>query len=179
MKTATRSAPQTGLALAIRAPALPGAAGVLGETALGLLAHLHERFEPRRRELLARRVDRQAALDAGELPGFLAETAAIRSADWRVAPVPADLQDRRVEITGPVDRKMMINALNSPARAFMADFEDSCAPTWENIVNGQINLRDAVDRSIAFEDPASGRSYRLNERTATLIVRPRGWHLPE
>ncbi|GIK36154.1 MAG: malate synthase [Gammaproteobacteria bacterium] len=156
-----------------------GASDVLGERALALVGHLHQRFDGRRLELLAQRRRRQAAIDAGELPGFLPETATIRAGDWRVAPVPADLQDRRVEITGPVDRKMMINALNSRARAFMADFEDSCAPTWENIVRGQVNLRDAVDRSISFQDPATGRSYHLNEHTATLIVRPRGWHLPE
>ncbi|MCL4778083.1 MAG: malate synthase A [Gammaproteobacteria bacterium] len=156
-----------------------GASDVLGERALALVGHLHQRFDGRRLELLAQRRRRQAAIDAGELPGFLPETATIRAGDWRVSPVPADLQDRRVEITGPVDRKMMINALNSRARAFMADFEDSCAPTWENIVRGQVNLRDAVDRSISFQDPATGKSYHLNEHTATLIVRPRGWHLPE
>ncbi len=179
MKTATRTTPATAAVLELTTPPPAGTAAVLGETALGLVAHLHGLFEPRRQELLARRRTRQAALDAGELPDFLPDTAAIRAADWRVAPAPADLQDRRVEITGPVERKMMINALNSRARAFMADFEDSCAPTWENIVNGQLNLRDAVDRSIAYADPASGRQYRLGEHTATLIVRPRGWHLPE
>jgi len=157
----------------------PGAADVLGEHALGLLGHLHQRFNARRVELLALRRERQAALDAGELPGFLRQTADLRAAEWRVGPLPADLLDRRVEITGPVDRKMMINALNSKARAFMADFEDSCAPAWENIVRGQVNLRDAVERSIRFSDPSTGREYRLNEHTATLIVRPRGWHLPE
>jgi malate synthase len=156
-----------------------GAEGILNERALALVAGLHRQFNGRRLELLARRRERQAELDAGQLPGFLATTTAIRAADWRVAPVPADLEDRRVEITGPVERKMMINALNSRARAFMADCEDSCAPTWENVVRGQQNLKDAVDRSISFEDPASGKRYRLNEKTATLIVRPRGWHLPE
>jgi len=160
-------------------PPLGGAEGILNERALGLVAHLHRQFNPRRLELLARRRQRQAELDAGQLPGFLAETAAIRSGDWRVAAVPADLLDRRVEITGPVERKMMINALNSKARAFMADLEDSCAPTWENVVKGQQNLKDAVDRTIGFTDPASGKQYRLNDRIATLIVRPRGWHLPE
>jgi malate synthase len=154
-------------------------AAVLGDQALGLLAHLHRRFESRRRELLAVRRERQAAIDAGETPDFLPGTTALRAAPWRIAPVPADLVDRRVEITGPVDRKMMINALNSQARAFMADFEDSCAPTWENIVRGQVNLRDAVDRSIRYTDPGTGRDYRLAERPATLLVRPRGWHLPE
>jgi malate synthase len=159
--------------------AVAGADTVLNDRALGLAALLHRQFNARRLELLARRQKRQLELDSGVLPGLLAETAAIRAADWRVAPVPADLEDRRVEITGPVERKMMINALNSQARAFMADFEDSCAPTWENIVSGQVNLRDAVDRSISFVDPGSGKSYQLNAKIATLIVRPRGWHLPE
>ena len=182
MKSATDN--PTGRAAAggpatFRGPDVGGADAILNERALALVAHLHRQFNPRRLELLARRHQRQAELDAGRLPGFLPETAAIRSGDWRVAPVPADLQDRRVEITGPVERKMMINALNSKARAFMADFEDSCAPTWENIVRGQQNLKDAVDRTISFADPASGKQYRLNDRIATLIVRPRGWHLPE
>jgi len=162
-----------------RGPSLGGAEAILNDRALALVAHLHRQFNARRLELLVRRRQCQAELDAGQLPGFLPETAAIRSGDWRVAPVPTDLQDRRVEITGPVERKMMINALNSKARAFMADFEDSCAPTWENIVRGQQNLKDAVDRTIGFTDPASGKQYRLNDRIATLIVRPRGWHLPE
>ena len=179
MKTATHSDSDTAPPATVHGPALPGTEGVLNQRALSLVAHLHRQFNARRLELLERRRQRQVALDAGHLPGFLPETAAIRAADWRVAPVPADLQDRRVEITGPVERKMMINALNSKALAFMADFEDSCAPTWENIVRGQQNLKDAVDRTISFTDPASGKQYRLNERIATLIVRPRGWHLPE
>ncbi len=152
---------------------------VLTPLALQLLAHLHRRFNPRRLELLAAREQRQRELDAGVLPDFLPETAAIRSGEWRVAPVPADLTDRRVEITGPVDRKMIINALNAPVRCFMADFEDSCTPSWENIVRGQVNLADAIRRTISYTDPASGKVYRLGERTATLIVRPRGWHLSE
>ncbi|MBL8200331.1 MAG: malate synthase A [Chromatiales bacterium] len=163
----------------LHGPGLGGAEAILNERALSLVAHLHRQFNPRRLELLARRRQRQAELDAGHLPGFLPETAAVRRGDWRVASVPTDLEDRRVEITGPVERKMMINALNSKARAFMADCEDSCAPTWENIVRGQQNLKDAVDRTISFTDPASGKHYRLNDRIATLIVRPRGWHLPE
>ena len=163
----------------IAGPAVTGADSILNERALALVADLHRQFNTRRLELLVRRQQRQAELDAGMLPGFLPETEAIRAADWRVAPVPADLQDRRVEITGPVERKMMINALNSKARAFMADFEDSCAPTWANIVSGQRNLKDAVDRTISFVDPASGKQYQLNAKIATLIVRPRGWHLPE
>ena len=152
---------------------------VLTPLALQLLASLHRRFNARRLELLNARRDRQIQLDDGALPDFLPQTAAVRAADWRIAPVPQDLIDRRVEITGPVDRKMVINALNAPVRCFMADFEDSCSPTWENIIRGQVNLADAIARSISFEDPATGKVYRLNERTATLIVRPRGWHLPE
>jgi malate synthase len=152
---------------------------VLTPLALQLLASLHRRFNQRRLELLNARVTRQALLDDGALPDFLAESAPVRAAEWRVAAPPKDLLDRRVEITGPVDRKMVINALNAPVKAFMADFEDSCSPTWENIVRGQVNLADAVRRSISYEDPATGKVYRLAEHTATLIVRPRGWHLPE
>lgn len=152
---------------------------IITPQAMRLVTELQQRFNPRRLELLAARQQRQAAIDAGTMPDFLPETAAIRAADWRVAPVPADLQDRRAEITGPVERKMMINALNSSALAFMADCEDSCAPTWENIVQGQQNLKDAVDRTISYIDPVSQKHYRLNDRIATLIVRPRGWHLVE
>jgi malate synthase len=152
---------------------------VLTPLALQLLASLHRRFNGQRLELLAARGRRQAELDDGALPQFLPATQAVRAADWRIAPAPADLTDRRVEITGPVDRKMIINALNAPVRCFMADFEDSCSPTWENIVRGQVNLADAIRGSISYADPATGKIYRLNERTATLIVRPRGWHLPE
>jgi malate synthase len=151
---------------------------VLTPDALALLLNLHRRFEPRRRSLLAARADRQRTFDAGELPDFLPTSADVRSARWRVAPVPGDLADRRVEITGPPDRKMIINALNAPVSTFMADFEDSCSPTWDNLLRGQVNLSDAVRRRIGFTDSA-GKIYRLNERTATLIVRPRGWHLPE
>jgi malate synthase len=152
---------------------------VLTPLALQLLGSLHRRFNPRRLELLAARARRQALLDAGALPEFLDTTAEVRAGNWRIAPVPEDLADRRVEITGPIDRKMIINALNAPVRCFMADFEDSCAPTWENIIRGQVNLADAVRRTITFEDQATGRIYRLGQHTATLIVRPRGWHLPE
>ena len=152
---------------------------VLTPLALQLLASLHRRFNGRRLELLAERTRRQALLDDGAMPEFLADTRALRAAEWRVAPVPPDLLDRRVEITGPVDRKMIINALNAPVRAFMADFEDSCSPTWENVIRGQVNLVDAVRGTISYEDPATSRVYRLAEHTATLIVRPRGWHLPE
>ena len=152
---------------------------VLTPMALELLASLHRQFNARRLQLLAQRVRRQAELDHGLLPDFLPETAQIRAGDWRIAAVPADLADRRVEITGPVDRKMIVNALNAPVRTFMADFEDSCSPTWENLIRGQVNLNDAVRRTIRYEDPATGKVYRLAEHTATLIVRPRGWHLPE
>lgn len=151
---------------------------VLTVEALGLLAQLHRQFEPRRRELLAARQQRQLQFDHGALPGFLPASADVRSANWRIAPVPGDLIDRRVEITGPVERKMIINALNAPVRTFMADFEDSCSPTWNNLLNGQVNLADAVRRQISYTDPA-GKLYRLNPHTATLMVRPRGWHLPE
>jgi malate synthase len=152
---------------------------VLTPLALQLLGSLHRRFNGRRLELLDARAVRQAEFDAGALPDFLPHTAKLRSAEWRVAPVPADLADRRVEITGPVDRKMIINALNAPVQTFMADFEDACAPTWGNIVRGQVNLLDAVRRTISYADPATSKVYRLAEHTATLIVRPRGWHLPE
>jgi malate synthase len=160
-------------------PRIERSAEVLTPLALQLVASLHRRFNARRLELLAARASRQQELDAGALPDFLPETADVRAGDWRIAAVPADLQDRRVEITGPVDRKMVINALNAPVRCFMADFEDSCAPTWENIVRGQVNLSDAVRRTISYADPATSKIYRLADRTATLIVRPRGWHLPE
>ena len=158
---------------------LADADAILSRDALALLSALHQRFDARRLELLAARARRQLELDAGILPAFLAETAAVRASDWRIAPLPGDLQDRRVEITGPVDRKMIINALNAPVQAFMADFEDSSSPTWDNMIAGQINLRDAINRNISFADADSGRVYRLNDRVATLIVRPRGWHLPE
>jgi malate synthase len=151
---------------------------ILTPAALEFVAALAWRFTARRDELLAMRHERQARLDAGVMPDFLPETAEIRRSSWRVAPVPADLQDRRVEITGPVDRKIVINALNSGAKVFMADFEDSHAPTWEGTIQGQINLRDAVDRTIEFTN-AKGQQYRLNDSVATLMVRPRGWHLPE
>jgi malate synthase len=170
---------QPGPRVEILGPQIERADEVLTPLALQLLGSLHRRFNGRRLELLEARAERQAAFDAGALPDFSAATAKVREAEWRVAPVPADLTDRRVEITGPVDRKMIINALNAPVQAFMADFEDSCSPTWDNIVLGQVNLLDAVRRTISFEDPATSRVYRLAERTATLIVRPRGWHLPE
>ncbi|MAG98460.1 MAG: malate synthase A [Alphaproteobacteria bacterium] len=157
----------------------PGFDEILSPQAIGLVAMLERRFGDERRRLLERRGEVQARLDAGEKPEFLAETAGVREADWSVAPLPDDLQDRRVEITGPVDRKMVINALNSGASVFMADFEDASTPTWSNLIEGHINLRDAVRREIAFSDPNSGKEYSLAEKTATLLVRPRGWHLQE
>src|SRR4051812_44256519 len=164
------------------------AAEILTPDALAFLAELHRRFDGRRRELLAARTARQARFDGGELPDFLDETKAIREEDWRIAPIPPDLLDRRVEITGPVDRKMIINALNSGANVFMADFEDATTPTWTNLVDGQHNLFDAVRRTISFErapDPSAhaaggpAKTYTLDDKTAILFVRPRGWHLPE
>jgi len=160
-------------------PMTPGYDRILTTEAVAFIADLHRKFEPRRRELMARRIDIQAGIDGGKMPDFLAETAKIRAGDWIVAPIPADLQNRRVEITGPTDRKMVINALNSGANTFMADFEDSSTPTWANAIEGQINLADAVRREIAFSDPKSGKDYALNTQTAVLIVRPRGWHLLE
>lgn len=151
---------------------------VLTPAALSFLATLAREFEGRRRSLLERRRAVQAEIDAGKLPDFLPETREIREFDWKVAPVPLDLQDRRVEITGPVDRKMIINALNSGAKCFMADFEDAHAPTWSDTIQGQVNLIDAVGGTIDFTSP-EGKSYQLADRTATLIVRPRGWHLIE
>jgi malate synthase len=156
----------------------PAWAEILTPDAVAFLVMLARAFEPRRQELLARRVERQREIADGRLPDFLAETRDVRAGDWRVAPIPPDLTDRRVEITGPVDRKMVINALNSGARVFMADFEDSHTPTWRNNLEGHVNLRDAVRRSITFTSP-EGKRYALNERVATLLVRPRGWHLVE
>src|SRR5574341_148180 len=150
---------------------------ILTPEALAFVAKLHRQFEPRRQELLARRAARQKEFDAGKLPDFLAETKQIRDSQWTIAPQPKDMLDRRVEITGPTDRKMVINALNCGASTFMADFEDANCPTWQNMIEGQINLRDAVRRAIALEQ--GGKSYRLGDKTAVLIPRPRGWHLDE
>ena len=152
---------------------------ILTPEALAFVEKLAREFQPTRAKLLARRVERQQEIDAGALPDFLSATSAIREdKSWRVASIPSDLQDRRTEITGPVDRKMVINALNSGAKVFMADFEDATSPTWKNLMEGQANLRDAVRRTISFSNP-DGKQYKLNENTATLMVRPRGWHLPE
>src|SRR5919197_2654250 len=163
--------------LDVVAPAQGRAKEVLSPEALEFVAGLHRRFNPRREELLRAREERQERIAAGELPDFLPETREIREGDWQVAPVPRDLLDRRVEITGPVDRKMVINALNSGARCFMADFEDANSPTWENCFEGQANLIDAIERTIELVTP--DKEYRLNDETAVLVVRPRGWHLPE
>jgi malate synthase len=172
------TAPRSQAAISIEAPAHSDAEFVLTPEALRFLAELQHRFDPRRRELLEMRAIRQQAIDAGQLPDFLPETESIRKADWKAAPIPKDLMDRRVEITGPVDRKMIINALNSGANVFMADFEDSNSPTWENVVSGQANLRDAVRGDIRYESP-EGKEYALGPNPAVLLVRPRGWHLVE
>ncbi len=152
---------------------------ILTPAALAFIAKLHVEFDQKRRQLLLNRAKRQAKFDEGELPDFLPHTKNIRTSDWTVAPIPHDLVDRRVEITGPVDRKMIINALNSGAKVFMADFEDSNSPTWANIIEGQINLRDANLGTISFQHPTKNKTYQLNDNVATLMVRPRGWHLLE
>ena len=165
----------------INAPMLPGFERILTRPALELVAKLHRAFEPRRQQLLAARVERTKRLDAGERPDFLAETKSIRDADWKIAPVPAALQCRRVEITGPVDAKMVINAFNSGADSYMTDFEDSNSPVWSNQIQGQINIGEAIRRTLAFDQqtPAGTKTYRLDAKIATLQVRPRGWHLDE
>ncbi|MGW5664970.1 malate synthase A [Streptomyces sp. NPDC003758] len=176
------SAPAPSPAAIVDAEPLPRQEEVLTDAALAFVAELHRRFTPRRDELLARRAERRAEIARTSTLDFLPETAAIRADDsWRVAPAPQALDDRRVEITGPTDRKMTINALNSGARVWLADFEDASAPTWENVVLGQLNLIDAYTRSIDFTDPATGKSYALrpNEELATVVMRPRGWHLNE
>jgi len=156
----------------------PEYAEILTPEAMAFVARLQRAFGDRRAELLARRAARQAEFDAGRLPDFLAETRSVREADWTCAPIKDDIQDRRVEITGPVDRKMIINALNSGANVFMADFEDANTPKWDNNIQGHINLRDAIRRRIDLMSP-EGKHYKLNDKTAVLFVRPRGWHLPE
>ncbi len=161
----------------ISGPMTADFARILTPEALAFVAQLHRQFDARRQELLARRAERQKQFDAGVLPDFLPETRKIRESDWKISPQPADMLDRRVEITGPTDRKMVINALNCGASTFMADFEDANCPTWFNMIDGQVNLRDAVRRSIALE--SGGKSYRLNDKTAVLLPRPRGWHLDE
>ncbi|MEX2262626.1 MAG: malate synthase A [Bryobacteraceae bacterium] len=164
--------------IAIHAPITDAYGEILTPDALRFLSRLAREFGPRRKALLALRVERQKGLNEGGLPDFPKETADIRAGDWKVAPIPADMQNRRVEITGPVDRKMVINALNCGADVFMADFEDANSPTWANNIEGQINVRDAVRRTISYVSP-EGKQYKLKEQTATLLVRPRGWHLVE
>ncbi len=163
--------------LEIIGPVKPEWSDILSPEALAFVASLEMEFGGRRRELLQARKERQAAIDAGEVPDFLASTKSVREASWTVAPAPRDLSNRRAEITGPTDRKMVINALNSGAQVFMADFEDANSPAWENMVDGQINLYDAVRRNISLSE--GGKEYKLKDQTATLAVRPRGWHLPE
>ena len=161
------------------APVNESYAKILTPEAVAFIVDLQRTFNERRKALLDARHERQKRLDAGEKPNFLAETKAIRDAEWTVARLPADIMDRRVEITGPVDRKMIINALNSGAKVFMADFEDSNTPLWNNLLDGQINLRDAIRRTITYSDPATKKQYKLNDKTAVLFVRARGWHLEE
>ena len=172
------STPSYGPGIEITGTVTPEFAEILTGDAVAFAARLQRAFGGRRDELLAQRDTRQKRFDAGELPQFLDETRDIREGNWTCAPVGADIQDRRVEITGPVDRKMIINALNSGAKVFMADFEDANTPRWANNIQGHINLRDAIRRRIDYVSP-EGKAYRLNDRIATLFVRPRGWHLPE
>ena len=178
MKATEPNRPQaTGIEIA--APAKPGHDAILTPEALAFVAELERRFGPERQRLLARRAEVQAKLDDGWTPDFLSETREVRASDWTVAPLPEDLRDRRVEITGPTDRKMIINALNCGANVFMPDFEDANSPTWDNMIEGQVNLRDAVAGTLEFTDPNTNKHYRLNDTIATLVMRPRGWHLPE
>ncbi len=169
--------PKTGVKIV--APMAAGYDTVLTPQAIDFIVGLERRFRPDIKRILAAREERQKRLDAGAKPDFLPETANVRNGDWTVSPVPRDLRDRRVEITGPTDRKMVINALNCGASCFMADFEDANTPSWANLIEGQVNLRDAVAGTIAYKDPATQKQYRLNPQTAVLIVRPRGWHMPE
>lgn len=170
--------PQTQTTLNLAAHSGPADSSILTPAVMAFLSELNARFEPARRNLLAARAERLQQLRHGKLLDFLSETAEVRADGWKVAPIPADLEDRRVEITGPPDRKMIINALNSGANVFMADFEDSNSPTWRNLIDGQTNLRDAICGDIAFTSP-EGKRYLLREKTAVLFVRPRGWHLVE
>jgi len=166
------------MAIEVKGPRVAGAEEILSPEALALVERLQRELGPRREQLLARRAERQRELDAGQSFRFLPETQKVRDADWKVAATPPDLDKRYVEITGPVERKMMINALNSGADVFMADFEDALSPTWSNVVQGHLNLKEAVRRTLSFTSP-EGKSYKLNAKIATLLVRPRGWHLPE
>src|SRR5436309_4915169 len=174
----TMTTPTYGPGIEITGRTTPEYAEILTPAAVAFAAKLQRAFGGRRVELLAWRAERQTAFDSGKLPDFLPETRAIREAHWTCAPVPADIHDRRVEITGPVDRKMIINALNSGASVFVADFEDANTPKWDNNIQGHLNLRDAIRRRIDYVSP-EGKAYKLNDRVATVFVRPRGWHLPE
>lgn len=165
-------------AITITAPLKPEHKTILTDEALVFVAELAERFSARRASLLAKRVERQKRIDAGEFPDFLPHTKQIRESEWKVAPIPAPLLDRRVEITGPVERKMTINALNSGAKVFMADFEDALSPTWEGVMDGHVNMHDYAIRNLSYTSP-EGKQYKLNDTIATLLVRPRGWHLDE
>ena len=163
----------------ILGPEYPGVEKILTKECLAFVAELEREFKRERLGVLQERLRKQFDLDNGALPDFLEETKSIRESEWKVASIPEDLLDRQVEITGPVDRKMIINALNSDAKTFMTDFEDSMSPTWENIIQGQINLMDLWNDEIDFKDPKSGKEYKLNPNPSVLIVRPRGWHLEE
>ena len=165
--------------LAIKTPIKSEYENILSNDALCFVEKLERKFRDQRQELLNSRIKTQEEIDNGILPDFLPETEHVRSADWKVYPTPNDLLDRRVEITGPVERKMIINALNSGVKVFMADLEDSNSPTWDNIVAGQINLKDAVHKTITFTNPHNDKFYKLNDTVSTLMVRPRGWHLHE
>jgi malate synthase len=169
----------TNPAIAVNGALKPRFDEILSGEALAFLADLHTQFDARRRELLGVRAERQKRFNAGETPDFLAETKHIRDGDWKVGPIPADLMDRRVEITGPTDRKMVVNALNCGAKVFMTDFEDANSPTWTNCVEGQINLKDRWDGKLDFTDAVTGKAYALKPNPAVLVVRPRGWHLLE
>ena len=169
----------TGRGIAVRGRETPQSERVLTPAALDFVARLQREFDPMRRRLLIARIERQARLDGGERPDFLAETRPVRDGEWRVAPAPADLDDRRVEITGPVDRKMLVNALNSGARVFMADFEDATSPTWDELVQGQANLKAYWLGRLHHRDPESDKHYDVGDNPAVLMVRPRGLHLPE
>ena len=172
------SSPTYGPGIEITGKVTPDYAQILTPPALAFVARLQRAFGARRNELLAARATRQREFDAGKRPDFLPATRAVRDGDWTCAPYPADIADRRVEITGPVDRKMIINALNSGADVYMADFEDANTPKWDNNIQGHINLRDAIRRRIDYVSP-EGKAYKLNDKLAVLFVRPRGWHLPE
>ncbi len=177
-KPAAKAAPRA-KGVAVTGAMRPRFNEIITPAALEFLAGLHRKFDRRRKELMQRRADRQHRFDAGELPDFLPDTKAIREQGWKIGPIPKDLLDRRVEITGPVDRKMVVNALNSGAQVYMADFEDACSPSWENLIEGQLNLKDRWEGRLAFTDPQTKKSYKLNDKVATLVVRPRGWHLTE